>query len=192
MDKNKIKKFFDERAYNWDNTIYINPPVINKILDLSKVEEGKSVLDIACGTGVLFNYYLERNVKSIMAIDLSDEMIKIAKEKFDDERLIIECADAYKFYEGTYDCIMIYNAFPHFDDQPKLIEHLCSLLNKKGTLTVAHGMSIEKLKARHTNASEVSRGPISLEDLNNIMSKYGTIIASVSDDSMFCMTLEKE
>ena len=46
-------------------------------------------------------------------------------------------------------------------------------------------MSIEKLKARHTNASEVSRGPISLEDLNNIMSKYGTIIASVSDDSMF-------
>ena len=40
---------------------------MNEILDVAKISSGKSVLDIACGTGVMIDYYIERNVSKVTA-----------------------------------------------------------------------------------------------------------------------------
>ena len=48
--------------------------IIGKILDGAGVAAGKDVLDVACGTGVLFPDYLQRQVGSLTAIDISPEM----------------------------------------------------------------------------------------------------------------------
>jgi demethylmenaquinone methyltransferase/2-methoxy-6-polyprenyl-1,4-benzoquinol methylase len=50
---------------------------------------GVSVLDVACGTGVLFPDYLARNVKSVTGIDLSPAMIDVAKVKYSDPRITL-------------------------------------------------------------------------------------------------------
>ena len=55
---------------------------MNEILDVAKISSGKSVLDIACGTGVMIDYYIERNVSKVTGVDISSKMIEIARNKF--------------------------------------------------------------------------------------------------------------
>ena len=52
--------------------------IIGKILDNAEVGAGMHVLDVACGTGVMFDYYPERNVASVTGIDIAPEMSKSA------------------------------------------------------------------------------------------------------------------
>ena len=51
---------------------------MNIILDNAKVSEGKNILDVACGTGVMIDYYLERKVNSVTGVDFSEKMCEIA------------------------------------------------------------------------------------------------------------------
>ncbi len=69
MDKKDIIEFFDVCDSEWDSRMFRNEAVISKILDNAKVEEGKDILDVACGTGVLFPDYIKRKVKSLTGID---------------------------------------------------------------------------------------------------------------------------
>ena len=79
MEKKDIIEFFNMCAPEWDADMIRNEEIINIILDNAKVCEGKDVLDVACGTGVLIPDYLARNVNTVTAIDISPEMVKIAK-----------------------------------------------------------------------------------------------------------------
>ena len=63
MNKKDVELFFDHCALWWDDDMVRNDEIINKIWDNSKVKENTSVLDVACGTGVLFPDYLQRKAK---------------------------------------------------------------------------------------------------------------------------------
>ena len=67
--------------------------IISQILDGAGVREGVRVLDVACGTGVLFPDYLARGVASVTGVDISPEMVKIAREKFTRRNIEVLCAD---------------------------------------------------------------------------------------------------
>ena len=81
MDKKKIIQFFDQCASWWDDDMIRNEDIICKIFDNCEIDQNSKVLDVACGTGVLFEDYLKRNVSSLTGIDISSEMVKIAKRK---------------------------------------------------------------------------------------------------------------
>jgi demethylmenaquinone methyltransferase/2-methoxy-6-polyprenyl-1,4-benzoquinol methylase len=81
---------------------------------------------------------------------------------------------------------VVYNAFPHFPDPERLIRTLSGLLKPDGTLTVAHGMSREKIDAHHHGtASHVSNGLISAADLAAIFGKHLTVTTVISDERMY-------
>ena len=82
MNKQDVIEFFDRAAPTWDAEMIKNDVIIEKILDNAEIEEGQDVLDVACGTGVMFPYYLQRGVASVTGIDISPEMAKIAEGKF--------------------------------------------------------------------------------------------------------------
>ena len=82
MNKLDVAAFFDRCAPTWDAELIKSDTIIGKILDNAEVCEGQDVLDVACGTGVMFPYYLERGVASVTGIDISTEMARIAGEKF--------------------------------------------------------------------------------------------------------------
>ena len=58
MEKKDIIAFFDRCAPSWDADMIKSDRIIGKILDNAEVGPGLDVLDVACGTGVLFDYYL--------------------------------------------------------------------------------------------------------------------------------------
>ena len=187
IDKNEVIRFFDSHAVNWDAEMIRSDAVIDRILDNACVGEGSRVLDVACGTGVLIPDYLRRGVESVTAVDISPEMIKIARSKFPQENVRFLCADAETLDEGEqYDAIVIYNAFPHFPDPDRLIHHLSALLAPHGTLTVAHGMSREAIDAHHHgSAQSVSNGLMAAEELAEIFAHYTEVTTMISDDSMY-------
>jgi demethylmenaquinone methyltransferase/2-methoxy-6-polyprenyl-1,4-benzoquinol methylase len=95
------------------------------------------------------------------------------------------------FDEG-FDCIVIYNAFPHFPEPARLIETLSRLLRPGGTLTVAHGMSREAIDRHHEGrASKVSVGLIHEDALAAIFRRHLQLTVKISNDRMYQVTGQK-
>lgn len=187
MNKKDVIAFFDSRASGWDGDTVRNEAIISTILDNGKVRPGVRVLDVACGTGVLFPDYLKRNVASVTAVDISPEMVKIAAAKYPNAPIRVICGDVETIaLEDKFDCIVIYNAFPHFPDPENLIRVLSAMLNAGGTLTVAHGMSRASIDHHHAGtASKVSLGLMHEDALEGILEKYLTVTTKISDSRMY-------
>lgn len=196
MKSSDIIAFFARLAPKWDSDYTTkNDAVINIILDNAGVEKGKEVLDVACGTGVLIPFYLEREAASVTAIDITPEMADIARKKFPQEQVKVVCGDATETDFGQFfDCIVIYNALPHFPNAEILIGKLSSLLKEDGILTVAHGMSREMINAVHSSnsAQAVSAGLMDAEGLAEIFRRYLTVTTVISDDAMYQVAGKKK
>ncbi|MBO5323416.1 MAG: class I SAM-dependent methyltransferase [Oscillospiraceae bacterium] len=192
MNQQDVIQFFDRLAPQWDADMIRSDAIIASILDTAGVTAGKDILDVACGTGVLFPDYLARNVASVTAVDISPEMAKIAAQKFPGQVDVV-CADVQKVDFGRqFDCIVIYNAFPHFPDPAGLITTLSSMLKPGGTLTVAHGMSRAAIDHHHEgSASKVSVGLMHEDALAELFSQHLTITAKISNDHMYQVTGQK-
>ena len=187
IDSKEVIAFFDRLAPDWDAEMIRSDEIIAAILDKAEVSANKDVLDVATGTGVLIGDYLARRVASVTGIDISPNMARIAQGKYPQENVKILCGDVERTdFERLFDCIVVYNAFPHFPDPARLIAHLASLLRPGGTLTVAHGMSREKIDAHHHGAaSRVSNGLMPAEELSEIFAAHLTVTAVISDDRMY-------
>ena len=187
IDSKEVIAFFDRLAPDWDAEMIRSDEIIAAILDKAEVSAGKDVLDVATGTGVLIGDYLARGVASVTGIDISPNMARIAQGKYPQENVKILCGDVERTdFDRLFDCVVVYNAFPHFPDPARLIAHLASLLKPGGTLTVAHGMSREKIDAHHHGAaSRVSNGLMPAEELSAIFAAHLTVTAVISDDRMY-------
>ena len=186
MNKQDVKAFFDRCAPRWDADMVRNEAVIETILNNGGIREGVHVLDVACGTGVLFGDYLRRNVASVTAIDISPEMVKIAQSKFPQVQVL--CGDVEDTaFDRRFDAVMVYNAFPHFPDPAHLIAVLSGLLMPGGRLSVAHGLSRAALSAHHAGcASKVSVELLSEDALAQLFDNSGLDVdVRISDERMY-------
>lgn len=188
MEKKDVIAFFDRCAPSWDAEMIKSDVKIGKILDNAEVGENMDVLDVACGTGVLFDYYLQRNVASVTGIDISPEMAKIAASKYEGQpKVQVICGDVEEYAFGRkFDRIVVYNAFPHFPYPKRLIKILASLLKEDGRLTIAHGQSREAIDGHHSgSASKVSNGLMSAENLKRIFDAHFDVEVVISNNHMY-------
>lgn len=187
MSKQDIVKFFDGFAPQWDADMVRDEEVIATILDNAGVKAGVSVLDVACGTGVLVPDYLQRKVASDTGLDISPKMIAYAKKKFPQPNVHLLCADVETArFESPFDCIVVYNAFPHFFNPARLIEKLAGDLKTGGILTIAHGMSREKINHHHSSsASKVSVRLMDADALEELFAPFFDMTVKLSNERMY-------
>ena len=193
MKKTEIIDFFNKCATKWDEEMIRDDEVVHEILNYAKVSEEKEILDVACGTGVLIPDYLKRKVKSITAIDISPEMVKIARQKFPQENVEIICGDVEtQEFKHKFDCIVVYNAFPHFANPKKLIQVLAENLKPDGILSIAHGMSREQINDCHKGAaSHVSCGLLHEDELEELFTNYLEVQKKLSNEKMYFVSGRK-
>lgn len=193
MNKNEIISFFDCAAPQWDAEMVIDDGKIGYILDAAGVRANSTVLDVACGTGVLFPYYLQRNVARVIGVDISPEMSHIAISKIHDPRVEVICGDVETIpIYMQCDCCVVYNAFPHFEEPRRLVERLAQWVRPGGRITVAHGMSLEALHRHHAGQAEhVSREMLSADELSALLSPWFRVDTTVSDDEKYVVAGEK-
>lgn len=192
MNKRDVTAFFDELAPSWDAHLIRNDEVIDKILDSAGIEAGVTVLDVACGTGVLFPDYLKRDVKSVTGVDISPVMIEYARKKAvsADPRVTLIAGDIEELaLARRFDRCVVYNAFPHFPVPKRLIDSLADKLTEEGRLTVAHGMSRAALDKHHAGAAgRVSIGLMREEELAALMAARFNVDVVLSDDEKYIVS----
>ena len=188
MKKSDVIEFFDRCAPTWDAEMIKSDAIIGRILDNAEVGEGMDILDVACGTGVMFPYYLERGAASVTGIDISPEMAKIAAAKFAEAPGVqVICGDVEDTaFDRKFDRIVVYNAFPHFPDPRRLIKTLAGLLKEGGRLTIAHGASRAAIDNHHNGpASKVSNGLMAADSLKSLFDPYFEVEIMISNSRMY-------
>ena len=188
MNKSDVIEFFDKYAPSWDADQIPKDKIINRILDNAGVGEGQEILDVACGTGILFPFYLERKVASVTGIDISHEMARLAQQKHAQyENIQVICGDVEETrFDRQFDNVMVYNAFPHFPEPERLIATLASLTKEGGRLTIAHGASREQIDNHHSGAaSKVSNGLMYADELKLLFDPYFEVDIQISNQEMY-------
>lgn len=190
MNKTEIAAFFDERAAGWDDYSKPDPAKISRILDLAGIKAGAKILDVGCGTGVLFPYYMKRNPSLITGLDISERMARIARQKYPNSPAEIICGDAETItLPNRYDSIVIFNAFPHFPDSEKLIQNMERHLRPNGRLTIAHSLGQKQINAKHAGSARVvSKDLMDARDLARLMEKGLTVDQCLSDEGFYLVS----
>ena len=190
MRQTDIISYFDQASATWDQELVHDDQKINTILDYAQIHDNVRVLDVACGTGVLFPDYLARNVAQITGVDISSGMIAKAREKFQDPRIELLCADVqFLSFDTPFDCCMVYNAVPHFQFPSLLLGCLAKDLRDGGRLTIAHGMSRRQLDQHHSgSAHAVSVGLMPEDELRRLMAPLFEVDVMVSNEQMYVVS----
>ena len=185
MLKKDIIDYFDRCAPCWDADVIRNEAVITAILDHTGIDCGMDVLDVGCGTGILFSDYLKRNVGSVTGIDISPEMAKIAASKYPEVHVI--CGDAeHTAFDRKFDAIMVYNALPYFPDPAALIESLARVVKPGGRLSVASSLGCTHFQQPHIgNDNMISLSLIPEKELANLFAPFFDVDVIISCDRMY-------
>ena len=136
-----MQDFFDQRAENWDNHVHNDHDRIAAILRLTGLKKGQRVLDIGCGTGVLVPHILPYEPADYQAIDVSEKMIALARQKAADKPVLFHCGDILDFSAAGFDWVIVFNAYPHLLEPEKLAAKLHQLLADGGRMVIAHDHS---------------------------------------------------
>ncbi len=146
----KNRQLFDTIAADWDNLANDDSAKINIILGLAALNNLEQVLDIGSGTGILLPYLQKLQIGHITAVDLSEQMLAIAKGKNAAANISFVCGDILDFKQKGFGAAIMFNCYPHFPDKPALAAHLANILVDGGRFIIAHSSSAAQINAHHS------------------------------------------
>ena len=145
-----VASYFDARAEVWDATCKLRTSTARRLRQLLDNLSGAHVIDVACGTGIMVDFYLKEGADNVVAVDISRKMCEVAARKFSgDERVRVLCADILQARLEPVDVVVVYNAYPHFPDKKALADKVFDLLVPGGVCLIAHGMGRNELNGHH-------------------------------------------
>jgi len=105
----------------------------------SKIAQGKSILDLACGKGYSTQLFIEAGVSSYDGVDINEKQLTPASDKYAlSDRINYHVGDMCSFNNGkTFDIITCYGIIEHLENYESAIKNLYSLLNPGGALLIS-------------------------------------------------------
>jgi len=134
-----LKSTYNHIAKDWfkdhqEDTWWINGT--DKFVSFLK--PGSLVLDVGCGAGVKSKYLIKKGLK-VVGIDLSEEMVKIAKREVPDAKFLVADISEPLELVDRFDGIFAQAVLLHIPKKEikKVLGNLISLLNPNGYLYIA-------------------------------------------------------
>lgn len=139
MPEMTVARNFSRAARDYNANARVQAQVAGDLLVLSRSRSPKTVLELGCGTGIYTRMLLGSFPDAtIRAVDVSDAMIRVAREQIESQRASFVCADAVTFTEGDYDLVTSNASFHWFSDLARTIRNVGKMLNEGGVLTFSH------------------------------------------------------
>ncbi len=138
----KIQDTFNEISRKYDSQRKMLIPCFDEFYgscitaaDVNNKEP--KILDIGAGTGLLSSFLLKRYPEArITLIDISEQMLEVAKQRFSENENIIYISEDYTKYESSeeYDLVVSALSIHHLEDSEKkeLYKKCYSLLKPNG------------------------------------------------------------
>lgn len=138
-DYEKLSKIhFDNQATDYDakNTAYYSKypkiscrDVANRLTNVPY----KTLLDVGCGTGFLFEQLQKAKPAEYYGLDLSPEMLKAARSKFGSAvSFTAGSSDELPFSDNFFDVVTCIQSFHHYPYPEKAMSEACRVLKPGG------------------------------------------------------------
>ncbi|MEM3696907.1 MAG: class I SAM-dependent methyltransferase [Candidatus Bathyarchaeia archaeon] len=112
---------------------------IKAALDELKMEKFAWVLDVGCGTGILFDYIAEK-AETVVGLDISKKILLYAKNRaknFDDAHLILADADNIPIKEGTFTHVFGITVLQNMPNPTKTLEEIKRVAKENAVIVVS-------------------------------------------------------
>jgi len=144
--KEFVKKMFDDISHRYDFLNHFLSLGIDiywrrKFIRYLNIQNGQSILDVACGTGDIGFGILKHFQIELTNLDISSKMLDIAEGKAQEKNLvnikfIQGDAEMLPFENDSFDCLTIAYGFRNISDYEKALEEFCRVLKPGGVLGI--------------------------------------------------------
>lgn len=194
------KKHFDAQAKEYDHkeTMYYSKfPKLScrDVAQRLKNHDYEKLLDVGCGTGFLIELLQKQKEAEYYGLDLSPEMIKIAKAKFDDSiHLVVGTADKLPYPDNFFDVVCCIQSFHHYPYPRKAMDEVYRVLKPGGMYVLSDtGCSgIAKCFDNYVFRYFMKSGDYaaySRKDIENLMKQKGFLVVASEKVSKVIFTV---
>ncbi len=183
-----MREFFDGHSSSWDG--YQRPQDfqrVGQVVDRIGPGPEDHVLDVGCGTGILVPYLSRKGVSRYLGMDLSHGMASEFRRKYPEWNILVGDFAQENLLPGSFSLVLIFNAFPHFDDEKRVFCRAFQVLVPGGRLVIAHSMNRLHLDEHHRKAGREVEDHvlISDEEFRRLYLETGFVDVAVEDSDYF-------
>ncbi len=192
------RQYFDQHAEKWDTYKKPDEVKLKRVIESASIKEDGKVLDIGTGTGILLPFLAETigRTGSVVALDLSFEMLKRARAKNVGKNITYVQADAGQlpFKNSKFDRVVCFACFPHFTEKARALAEIARTLAETGVLIIAHAESREKINAMHTSIGGVLSHDLIPEnaEMRSLLKQAGFQRIYIFDEADFYLVLAEK
>ena len=104
-----------------------------------RIGENASVLDVGCGTGLLFNYLAHGHRRTVVGVDISKKTLieaKVRTTHIANAHLLLGDADHLPFRENVYDHVFAFTLIQNMPNRVKSLKEFRRVATPHGRLVV--------------------------------------------------------
>lgn len=188
MSKEDTKVYFDKIAAKRDKWKRRNKYYYNDLVKFLQfvIPEDSSVLEIGCGTGDFVN---ELKPRRGMGIDISPEMVKIAKEKYPKYDFFTMDAESLTIDE-KFGFVILSDLVGHLDDVQKCFFELHKVVNQDTRIIVTYynffwEPFLRVMELLHLKMPQYRQNWLNSDDIANLLRLAGFDIIKTGDRLLF-------
>ena len=182
----KISRLYDGMAWYYDVWAHFTEKKAqDKAIELSKIKDGLTILDVAVGTGNIFNRILKRNPSGFnIGIDISKGMLTKAKSKLSkqpNQNYSLEIGSAFDIKMDNHTVDILFNNYMFdlipFNQMGSIIDEFFRVLKPGGKLVLVNMTKAERFGAglyeRIYRIYPLVMGGCRGVKQNNLLTEYG-------------------
>ena len=145
--KEQVAQMFDTISGNYDGlnkiiSLGTDATWKKKILQMVKLQQPTSILDIATGTGDLAILFAETTATEIIGLDISQGMLDMGKKKISDKNLdskiqmVLGDGEKIPYTDNYFDVITVAYGVRNFENLEKGLSEILRVLKTNGTFII--------------------------------------------------------
>lgn len=139
-----------------------------KIVELYK--SGEKILDVGCGTGILYSHLPKKIKEFYLGIDTTKEFIDLCKKRYPEGQWQVDNATNLSFPDNSFHIVNTTNVLQHIEDWEKAVKELVRVSKK-------YVINIERIHNQRTRT--ITRRPcfrrrFNPKDIVKFYSPYGS------------------